>query len=80
MTKEALNFHKSLREKQGKGDGKIVGGQWDLSHPARDGAALGTGGLSWKGASRGCWGAGFIPGSSLGSSQPWGTTESFPVS
>lgn len=42
MTKEALNFQKSLREKQGKHDGKIVGGLWDLSHPAQNGAALDT--------------------------------------
>ena len=37
MTKEALNLQKSLREKQGKRAEKVVGGQWDLSHPAWDG-------------------------------------------
>ena len=34
MTKEALNLQKSLREKQGERAEKVVGGQWDLSHPA----------------------------------------------
>lgn len=37
MTKEALNLQKSLREKQGEHAEKVVGGQWDLSHPAWDG-------------------------------------------
>lgn len=31
VTKEALNFQKSLREKQGKYGGKMVGGLWELS-------------------------------------------------
>ena len=80
MTKEALNFQKSLREKQGECRWEGGWGLWQLSHPALNGAVLSPGGQRWEGAGGACGGVVFTPASSCGFNQPWGATGSFPVS
>lgn len=70
MTKEALNFQKSLREKQGECWWEGGWGLWELSHPALNGAVLSPGGWRWEGAGGACGGVVFTPVSSCGSNQP----------